>query len=363
MAQSCHRLVTVATVEFGDPSVILEVRSNRGERLASVSERSAMAIQELDLERAPSRRDQDDDGQRPLGGPLQLFVTGAVIIVPFVGALLAITGLIGERVAWFDLGLLVAGYVVTVLGVTAGYHRLFTHRSFVAVRPLKIALAVLGSFALQGSLVDWVTTHRRHHQYSDRPGDPHSPVSPTPRSQWAGLLHAHVGWLFRVPAPARRRDAADLLIDRDLRVVSGLFPLFAALTLAVPFFAGWVVAGTVSGAVTALIWGGLVRIFLAHHLTWSINSVCHMVGKRPFRTTDQSRNVGALALLSMGESWHNAHHAFPTLARHGVDRHQVDLTAACIRAWERLGLVHSVHWPDVTKLALRRIPVIAPSGA
>jgi stearoyl-CoA desaturase (delta-9 desaturase) len=140
-------------------------------------------------------------------------------------------------------------------------------------------------------------------------------------------------------------------------VVSGLFPLFAALTLAVPFFAGWAVVGTLSGAVTALIWGGLVRVFLAHHLTWSINSVCHAFGKRPFRTTDESRNVAVLSVLSLGESWHNAHHAFPSLARHGVDRGQVDLTAMCIRGWERMGWVHSVHWPDATKLALRRVPV------
>jgi stearoyl-CoA desaturase (delta-9 desaturase) len=321
-----------------------------------------MAIHELDLAPSPGAHEHGLD-HRPLGGPLQLVVTGAVILLPFVAAIFAITGLIGERVSWFDLGLLVAGYLVTVLGVTAGYHRLFTHRSFVARRPLKIALAVLGSCALQGSLVSWVTTHRRHHQRSDRRGDPHSPVSPMPRSQWTGLLHAHVGWLFRMPAPARRREAADLLIDRDLRVVSGLFPLFAALTLGVPFLAGWAVAGTLSGALTALIWGGLVRVFLAHHLTWSINSVCHTFGRHPFRTTDQSRNVAALALLSFGESWHNAHHAFPALARHGVDRRQVDLTAACIRVWERLGLVHSVHWPDAAKLALRRIPVPGPVGA
>lgn len=314
-----------------------------------------MAIREFSPSAARSRPDDDDpDGRRPLGPLLQLVVTGAVVVVPFLVTLLALTGLIGARVSWFDLGLLVAGYTVTVLGVTAGYHRLFTHRSFVARRPLKIALAVLGSFALQGSLVSWVTTHRRHHQHSDRPGDPHSPVVPRPRSQWSGLLHAHVGWLFRAPAPARRRDAADLLIDRDLRVVSGLFPVFALLTLAVPFFAGWAVAGTLTGAITALIWGGLVRIFLAHHVTWSINSVCHTFGKRPFRTTDRSRNVAALALLSLGESWHNAHHAFPSFARHGVDRHQIDVTAACIRVWERLGLVHSVQWPDPAKVALRR---------
>jgi stearoyl-CoA desaturase (delta-9 desaturase) len=316
-----------------------------------------MAVRPLDLGLSPSRSSENDGERRPLGPPLQLCVTGAVIVVPLLAAVAAMTGLVGTRVSWFDVGLLVVGYAITVLGVTAGYHRLFTHRSFVARRPLKITLAVLGSCALQGSLVDWVTTHRRHHQHSDRPGDPHSPVSPTPRSQWSGLLHAHVGWLFRVPAPARRRDAADVLLDRDLRVVSRLFPLFAAVTLAVPFAAGWVVAGTLSGAITALIWGGLVRVFLAHHVTWSINSVCHTFGKRPFRTTDQSRNVAALAVLSLGESWHNAHHAFPSLARHGVDRRQIDLTGSCIRLWERLGLVHSVRWPEAQQLACRRIPM------
>jgi stearoyl-CoA desaturase (delta-9 desaturase) len=322
-----------------------------------------MAIHELDLAPGLARADQPCSDHLPVGGPLQLSVTAAIIVVPFVGALLAMTGVIGDRVSWFDVGLLVVGYVVTLVGVTAGYHRLFTHGSFVARRPLKIVLAVLGSCSVQGSLVTWVTTHRRHHKYSDRPGDPHSPIAPAPRSQWTGLLHAHLGWLFRTPAPVRRLDAADLLIDRDLRVVSQLFPAFAALALVVPFVAGWVMVGTVRGAVTALIWGGLVRIFLGHHLTWSINSVCHTFGKHPFRTTDRSRNVAALALLSLGESWHNAHHAFPTLARHGVDRRQVDITAACIRLWERLGLVHSVRWPDAGKLERRRIVVPAPSSA
>ena len=318
-----------------------------------------MAIHELDRELPVPRHDEDE---RPLGGPLQLAVTVGLIALPFLGALLAISGRIGQRVSWFDLGLLFGGYVVTLLGVTAGYHRLFTHRSFVARRPLKIALAVLGSCAVQGSLVSWVTTHRRHHRHSDRAGDPHSPISPTPRSPWRGLVHAHVGWLFRASLPVRRRDAADLLIDRDLRIVSALFPVFAALTLAVPFFAGWLVAGTVGGAITALIWGGLVRVFLAHHVTWSINSVCHAFGKRPFRTTDASRNVAVLAVLSLGESWHNAHHAFPSFARHGVDRRQLDLTATCIRAWERIGLVHHVRWPDASALARRRILLPAQVG-
>jgi stearoyl-CoA desaturase (delta-9 desaturase) len=302
----------------------------------------------------PSRPGDGAEEHRPLGGPLQLIVTLAVVVAPLVAIVLGMSGVVGARIAWFDVALLVAGYAVTVLGVTAGYHRLFTHRSFVARRPLKIALAVLGSCAMEGSLVSWVTTHRLHHRRSDRPGDPHSPVSPTPRSRWTGLFHAHLGWLFRAPAPARRRDAADLLLDRDLRLVSRLFPLFAALTFAIPFAAGWAVAGTLTGAVSALLWGGLVRVFLAHHVTWSITSICHSFGKRPFHTTDRSHNVGALALLSLGESWHNAHHAFPSLARHGVDRRQVDLTASCIRIWERLGLVHSVRWPDAGQLRLRR---------
>ncbi len=316
-----------------------------------------MAVRDLDLGPARSRPGEEDGERRPLGPPLQLVVTAALVVVPLVAALVAMTGLVGAPVSWFDIGLLVGGYAITVLGVTAGYHRLFTHRSFVARRPLKIALAVLGSCAVQGSLVDWVTTHRRHHRHSDRPGDPHSPLSPEPRSQWTGLLHAHVGWLFRVPAPARRRDAADLLLDHDLRVVSRLFPLFAAATVVIPFVAGWVVVGTLSGAVTALIWGGLARVFLAHHVTWSINSVCHTFGTRPFHTTDRSRNVAALSVLSLGESWHNAHHAFPSLARHGVDRRQLDITAVCIRLWERLGLVHSVRWPEARQLACRRIPM------
>jgi len=307
------------------------------------------------------RPDGVDEERPPLDGPLQLGITSLVIVAPLVAVVIAMTGLLGVSAGWVDIGLLVVGYAVTVLGVTAGYHRLFTHRSFVARRPLKIALAVLGSCAVQGSLFAWVTAHRRHHRYSDRPGDPHSPISPSPRSQWGGLLHAHVGWLFRAPMPARRRDAADLLLDRDLRIVSGMFPVFTVLTLAIPFLAGWAVVGTLRGAVTALIWGGLVRIFLSHHVTWSINSVCHAFGKRPFHTTDRSRNVAALSLLSLGESWHNAHHAYPSLARHGVDRGQLDLTAACIRVWERLGLVHSVQWPAAEQLARRRMPL--PRGA
>ncbi len=293
-------------------------------------------------------------------------VTSIVVVGPFVAILLVIIGLWGRQVGIADLALLAGLYAVSCLGVTAGYHRLFTHRSFVADRALKIALAVAGGTAVEGSLMSWVSNHRCHHRHSDHAGDPHSPVSKAhddpvdhtaARTTLRGLFHAHMGWLFRAEPANEQRFAADLLEDRDLRVVSRLFPLWALCGLAVPFFAGWAFTGTVAGAVTALVWGGLVRIFLVHHVTWSVNSVCHAFGRRPFRTRDRSKNFAPLALLSFGESWHNSHHAFPTLARHGVDRGQIDITAAFIRIWERLGWVHDVHWPQAARLACRRATV------
>jgi stearoyl-CoA desaturase (delta-9 desaturase) len=236
----------------------------------------------------------------------------------------------------------------------------------VAGRALKISRAIAGAVAVEGSLMSWVSNHRRHHRHSDEAGDPHSPLSvghddgPAGVSRGTnlrGLFHAHVGWLFRSESADEQRFASDLLGDRDLRVVSRLFPLWALCGLGVPFLAGWAFAGTLAGALTALVWGGLVRIFLVHHVTWSVNSVCHAFGHRPFRTRDRSKNFAPLALLSLGESWHNSHHAFPTLARHGVDRGQLDITAACIRIWERLGWVHDLRWPCAAQLARRRATI------
>lgn len=299
----------------------------------------------------------------------QLFVTSLIVLSPLAATVLAMVGLWGRNMGLHDLGLLLGLYLISCLGVTAGYHRLFAHRSFVAARALKIGLAVSGALAVEGSLTSWVANHRRHHRYSDQDGDPHSPtaraVPPAGapvdiserrrRAPWRGLLHAHVGWLFRAGPAQERRYARDLLADRDLAVISRLFPMWVVLSLAVPFFCGWAAVGTIGGAITALVWGGLVRIFLVHHVTWSINSICHTFGSRPFDTHDRSTNVAALALVSLGESWHNAHHAFPTLARHGVDRGQLDATAACIRVWERLGWVHDVRWPRAELLATRRV--------
>jgi len=318
----------------------------------------------LELERPstppPERPVDTPSGQHWIGKAITAFI----VIGPLVALALVVAGLWGRHVDFTDIGLLVGLYAVSCLGVTAGYHRLFTHRSFVATRGLKIALAVMGSAALEGSLTSWVANHRRHHRYSDRAGDPHSPIvehadgsapGTSPTAFVRGLFHAHVGWLFRAEPADEQRYAADLLDDRDLRIVSRLFPLWALCGLAIPFFAGWAFAGSIAGALTALVWGGIVRIFLVHHATWSVNSICHTFGRRPFKTRDRSRNFAPLSLASMGEAYHNTHHAFPSLARHGVDPGQLDLTAACIRIWERLGWVHDVHWPEAAVLARRRV--------
>jgi stearoyl-CoA desaturase (delta-9 desaturase) len=247
-------------------------------------------------------------------------------------------------------------YLVTGHGITVGYHRMFTHGSFRANRRLKIVLAVAGSMAVQGSVVAWVANHRRHHVHSDQPGDPHSPHVP-PTASTSSLRrfgHAHMGWLFRPDTTPVERFAPDLLKDRDLRVLSRLFPLLATLSLALPFLAGWALSGRLHGAVTAFVWAGLVRMALLHHVTWSINSVCHVTGRRPFRTTDRSGNVAALALVSMGESWHNLHHALPSAARHGVERWQLDTSARIIRIFERLGWATKVRWASPDRLAHAR---------
>ncbi|MEA2387298.1 MAG: hypothetical protein QOG41_71 [Thermoleophilaceae bacterium] len=245
----------------------------------------------------------------------------------------------GGTLHWQDLVVLAIVYALTGAGITVGYHRLFTHRSFKTTRTLRALFAVLGSMAVEGSVVEWVATHRKHHSFSDRPGDPHSPhvdQRPGVRGAVAGLVHAHVGWMFRGKDMANpARYARDLVADRDLRFISRTFPLWVAVGLALPFGLGVALTGSLVGGLTGLLWGGLVRIFLLHHATFSINSLCHFFGRSPFPTGDESRNIGWLAPITFGESWHNNHHAFPTSARHGLGRWQPDPGAWLITALER----------------------------
>lgn len=270
----------------------------------------------------------------------------AAVVLPFAGFVAAVVLLWNALVGWTDLAILAGMYLVTALGVTVGFHRLLTHRSFETSRPVRLVLAGLGSMAVQGPVIAWVADHRKHHTFADEEGDPHSPHLHHDTGfagSLRGLVHAHVGWLFNTQAKAgASRYARDLLDDRSLRALSHAFPALVLLGLLIPFALGLGITGTVSGGLTALLWGGLVRIFFVHHITWSINSICHFFGRRRFATDDHSTNVSWLALPSLGEAWHHNHHAFPRSAFHGLRRFELDLSGLFIRLLERLGLAWNV---------------------
>jgi stearoyl-CoA desaturase (delta-9 desaturase) len=279
-------------------------------------------------------------------GRIEKVVTAMIIVAPLLAVAFAGWRFWGNGIGLRDIVLAVVLYFAIGFGVTVGFHRLLAHRSFTAKRSLRLALGVLGSMAFEGGPIGWVADHRRHHVFSDGPGDPHSPhgYGGGFSGQLRGLWHAHIGWLFNHSPTSWRRHAGDLLEDRQLVLVNRLFPLWCVVSLALPFGIGWLFGG-IAGALTALLWAGGVRIFLLHHMTWSINSLCHSIGKRPFATTDKSTNIAALAIVSFGESWHNGHHAFPRSARHGVLPHQWDPSAGVIRMLEFAGLATDVHWP------------------
>jgi stearoyl-CoA desaturase (delta-9 desaturase) len=308
-------------------------------------------------ERALTPVPETPDGPEGNGSVASRIVTASLVVAPGIALGILLPLMWGNAVTLRDLVLAAVLYIVTGHGVTVGFHRLFTHSSFVPSRPLKIALAVTGSMALEGSVVGWVANHRRHHMYSDREGDPHSPwrYGAGPLAQLRGLAWAHIGWLFATDTTSARRFAPDLLDDRDIATLSRLFPIFAIASLALPFALGWLLAGTIGGALSALVWAGVVRMALLHHVTWSVNSLCHMFGKRAYRTADRSRNLWSLAVLSFGESWHNFHHAFPSSARHGAMRHQIDSSAAVIRLFERFGWVTRVRWPTPARIAQAQV--------
>ena len=276
----------------------------------------------------------------------------AFMIIPVVALVAAVMLTWGWGITLLDVVIATIAYFGTGLGVTVGFHRHFTHKSFKATRPMKVALAITGSLAFQGSIVSWVADHRRHHAFSDKEGDPHSPwlFGTGPLALVRGFWHAHMGWLFDRDKTNARRFAPDLLADRDVAAVDRQFVLLTAVSLGVPALLGGLLSWSWWGALTAFLWGGLVRVGLLHHVTWSINSICHMAGRRPFGTRDRSANVWWLAVLSFGESWHNLHHADPTCARHGVKRGQIDMSARLIWLFEKFGWVHSVRWPTPQRL-------------
>jgi stearoyl-CoA desaturase (Delta-9 desaturase) len=281
------------------------------------------------------------------------------VIVPFVALLAAIPVAWGWGLSGLDTTLALALYLISGFGVTIGFHRYFTHGAFKAKRWLRIVLAVAGSLSLEGSLVQWVADHRRHHAFADREGDPHSPwrFGASPAGLAKGLFFAHCGWLFQSEGTNRARFAPDLIADPDTRRVDRLFPALALVSVLGPPILGGLITWSWYGALTAFFWATLVRIALLHHVTWSINSICHVYGERPFATksSDRAANFWPLAIISMGESWHNSHHADPTCARHGVMRGQIDPSARVIWAFERAGWITNVRWPVAARLEARLI--------
>ena len=299
--------------------------------------------------------------------PVPLLERVMVVVLvagPVVGVLGAVPFFWGWGIGWTDVAIFAFLYPFNAIGVTVGYHRYFAHGAFKAKRWLRIALAILGGQAWQGSVIFWVADHRRHHKYADLEGDPHSPWAYGP-GVWGltkGLFHAHMGWLFRSRRTSRSKYAPDLLADKDLFVLGKdpVYGLIVLSTLAVPMALGALLTWSWHGAVTALFWAGLLRVFAGDHVTFSINSICHVFGRADFKTRDHSRNVWWLAIPSFGESWHNLHHADPTCARHGVLKGQLDDSARVIWLFERFGWVWDVRWPDHDRLQSRRISEAHP---
>jgi stearoyl-CoA desaturase (delta-9 desaturase) len=290
------------------------------------------------------------DGRRTILQHLLIYV---FVAVPMVALVAAVPLVWGWGVNWQDLMLLAVFHTVGVLGVTVGFHRHFTHKSFKAKRWLRVVMAITGSLAVQGNVYNWVADHRRHHAFSDRDGDPHSPwlFGTSPLAVAKGFLHAHMGWFFERNETNHRRFIPDLLADSAVRKVVRTFGLWVTLSLVLPAVIGGLITMSWWGALSGFFWGGLVRLAVSNHVTWSVNSVCHMIGARPFRARDRSRNFWPLAILSMGESWHNLHHADPTCARHGVLRGQIDISARVIWVFERFGWAWDVRWPTPQRLA------------
>ncbi len=287
-----------------------------------------------------------DDVQPVANETRDRIITGLVTVVPFLALGLVAWQLWQRALHWHDLLVFAIVYFFTALGVTVGFHRHLTHRSFETYRWLRGTLAALGSAAIEGPVIAWVADHRKHHAFSDQEGDPHSPHVDHGhgwRGALKGLAHAHVGWIFiHTQRGKKERYAPDLLADPVIRFVDRTFVLWVVLGFMVPFVLGVVIGGSLFAGLTGLLWGGLMRILVLHHVTYSINSLCHFFGRQPFETGDHSRNLAWLAPLSMGESWHNNHHAFPTSAEHGMRWWQLDLSALVIRGLEKCGLAWNV---------------------
>ena len=307
------------------------------------------------LEREPTKR---IEGVVPITGrtlAFQRYITVVMTVVPLAAVVWAVIALWGSGIKPTDFWIMVSFYLFTGIGVTVGLHRYFTHKSFKAVKPVRWLLGVAGSMAVQGELIAWVAAHRRHHAYADQEGDPHSPHLIEDGGAFLNLWHAHTGWLFVGEKTDKERWAPDLVKDPMVARIDRMSPFYIVLSYVLPALIGFAATGTFRGLWTAFIWGSLVRIFVLHHVTWSINSICHFYGRRPFEVDDESRNVWPLGWISLGESWHNNHHAFPSSAYLGLEWWQIDVGGYTIRALKWLGLARDVRSPTAEQRKAKQL--------
>jgi stearoyl-CoA desaturase (delta-9 desaturase) len=307
-----------------------------------------------------TRPELADDVQPVENENLNRFLTGLITLLPFIGLGIAGWQTWNSLLHWYDLVVFAVMYLVCAAGVTVGFHRHLTHRAFKAGPKTRGALAILGSAAIEGPVISWVADHRKHHTFADEEGDPHSPHvghGGGVRGTLRGLLHAHVGWLFiHTQRGLKERYAKDLIDDPIVNWVNRTFFLWVFAGLLAPFLLGMALGGSLTAGLTGLLWGGLIRMLVVHHVTYSVNSLCHVFGRQDYETRDESRNLAWLALPTLGEAWHNNHHAFPTSAFHGLGR-QIDVSGLIIRALERLGLVWDVvRVPDEQRAPRARRP-------
>jgi stearoyl-CoA desaturase (Delta-9 desaturase) len=313
---------------------------------------------------APVEGPGPDDIEPVLHETRDRIITGTVTVVPLLALAIVAWQLWNDLLHWHDVFVFVILYAASGLGVTVGFHRLFTHRSFKTTAFMRGVFAILGSIAIEGPVISWVADHRKHHAFSDQPGDPHSPHVDHGvgwRGALRGLAHAHIGWLFiHTQRGNRARYAPDLLRDPVVRFVDRTFVLWAIGGVVAAFGLGWLIGGDLTSALTGLLWGGAVRLLVLHHATFSINSLCHFFGRRRFATDDESRNLAWLSILTFGEAWHNNHHAFPTSAAHGLGRREIDISAFVIRLMEKTGLAWDVVRVSPERMARKAAPASQP---
>ncbi len=328
--------------------------------LAATAKKEVPLVDPLAIDGGPGADAlEETEGEIQVASLRYKIATLLVILVPFAGLITASVLTWGWGFSWMHMVILGVGYLLTGLGITVGYHRYFTHKSFETGRVITAALGILGSMSWQGSIIKWVEMHRKHHQFSDRHDDPHSPHT-SGDGLWGwlkGAFHSHMGWFFSVDPPDLHKYAPDLRASKLIRVLSDLFVFWAALSIIVPGLIAFAITGSWKDLLLGMLWGGLVRVFLLHHVTWSVNSVCHLWGKKEYRSHDESRNNVVVGILALGEGWHNTHHAFPASARHGLKWWQFDFSWITIKALEKVGLVWNVKVPDKARIDSKRVGV------